>query len=364
MSSQFGKLFRISLYGESHGDSVGCIIEGLPSDLVLDYGLIRTRLDQRKPDLSGFTTSRFEIDDYEILSGIYRDKTTGTPMSVRFINKDRRSSDYLESGQVYRPGHADYTGFIKYNGANDPRGGGHFSGRLTAPIVFAGAIAEQILNSKGVHITSQLKSVGIFQGKSLEDMDKAIVSDIDQLKFAIHPDSSKLFLEEIRKAGEAGDSIGGVVETLITGVQAGIGEPFFDSLESTLAHGLFSVPGIKGVSFGDGFGLSKMNGSVANDRFMKNDKGDVITATNHNGGINGGISNGMPIKFDCAVKPTSSIAMAQETLDFATLEPSVLKTHGRHDPCVALRAVHVVRAVAAIAICDQILVSRGIGGNA
>lgn len=363
MSNQYGKLFRISLYGESHGNSVGCIIDGLPSGLVLDYGLIRMRLDQRKPDSSGLTTSRFEIDDYEILSGIYNDKTTGTPMSVRFINKDRRSSDYLESGQVFRPGHADYAGFIKYKGANDPRGGGHFSGRLTAPIVFAGAIAEQILNSKGIAINSQLIAVGTLQGKSLEDMEEGTVKEIDQSKCAIHPDYSDEFKEKIRKIGEGGDSIGGVVETLVTGIQVGIGEPFFDSLESTIAHGLFSIPGVKGVSFGAGFGLSRMNGSVANDRFIKNNKGDIVTATNQSGGINGGISNGMPIKFDCAIRPTSSIAIAQETLDFSTLEPSVLKINGRHDPCVALRAVHVIRAMTAIALCDQIFISRGIGGD-
>lgn len=363
MSSQFGKLFRISLYGESHGDSVGCIIEGLPPDLALNYGLIRTRLDQRKPDVSGLTTSRYETDEYEILSGIYKDKTTGTPMSVRFVNKDRRSSDYLESDKIYRPGHADYTGFIKYNGANDPRGGGHFSGRLTAPIVFAGAIAEQILKSKGIEVISQLIAVGSLQGTSLEAMDETTIRLIDQLKYAIHPDYLEQFLDEIRKTGKIGDSIGGIVETVVSGIQAGIGEPFFDSLESTLAHVLFSIPGVKGVSFGDGFGLSRMNGSEANDRYLKNSEGAVITATNRSGGISGGISNGMPIKFECAVKPTPSIAMPQETLDFESSETVVLEIKGRHDPCVALRAVHVVRAMAAIAICDQIFISRGIGGN-
>ncbi len=363
MSSQFGKLFKISLYGESHGDSVGCIIDGLPSDIVVDFGLIRNRLDQRKPDSSGFTTSRDETDEYEILSGVYKGKTTGTPMSVRFVNKDHRSSDYLESDQVFRPGHADYTGYMKYSGANDPRGGGHFSGRLTAPIVFAGAIAEQILQLKGIEVISQLLSIGTLQGKSLEDIDEATVGLINQLKYAIHQDYSEAFLDEIRKTGERGDSIGGVVETVVTGVKAGIGEPFFDSLESTLAHGLFSIPGVKGVSFGAGFGLSRMNGSVANDRFLKNSKGAVITATNRSGGINGGISNGMPIKFDCAIKPTPSIAMPQETLDFSISETSLFKIKGRHDPCIALRAVHVVRAITAIAICDQIFICRGIGGN-
>ncbi|MBE0449498.1 MAG: chorismate synthase [Clostridia bacterium] len=363
MSSQFGKLFRISLYGESHGNSVGCIIEGLPPGFKVDLGFVHSRLDQRKPDSSGLTTSRNETDEYEVLSGLYDGKTTGTPLSVRFANKDQRSSDYRESDMVFRPGHADYTGFIKYNGANDPRGGGHFSGRLTAPIVFAGAIAEQILISKGIEVVSQLLSVGALQGKTLEEMNEATVRLIDGLKFAIHPDYSERFLEEIRKTGARGDSIGGVVETVITGVKPGIGEPFFDSLESTLAHGLFSIPGVKGVSFGAGFGLSRMNGSVANDRFLKNSKGTVITATNRSGGINGGISNGMPIKFDCAVKPTPSIAMAQETLDFGTMENSMLSIKGRHDPCVALRAVHVVRAVAAMVICDQIFISRGVNGS-
>lgn len=363
MSSQFGKLFRISLYGESHGDSVGCIIEGIPPGLMMDSSLIRIRLDQRKPDSSGLTTSRNETDEYEILSGVYKGKTTGTPLSVRFVNKDQKSSDYLESDQIYRPGHADYTGFMKYNGANDPRGGGHFSGRLTAPIVFAGAIAEQLLKTKGIEVISQLISVGTLQGKSLEDMDEATLKLIDQMKYAVHPDYSELFMEEVRRNGELGDSIGGVVETVVTGVQVGIGEPFFDSLESTLAHGLFSIPGVKGVSFGAGFGLARMKGSVANDRFLKNSKGTVITATNRSGGISGGISNGMPIKFDCAVKPTPSIAMAQETLDFETSEPSVLKIKGRHDPCVALRAVHVVRAMTAITICDQIFIGRGLGDN-
>lgn len=363
MSSQFGKLFRINLYGESHGDSVGCIIDGLPSGIVVDFDLIRSRLDQRKPDSSGLTTSRAETDEFEILSGLYKDKTTGTPISVRFANRDKKSSDYQESDQIFRPSHADYTGFMKYNGANDPRGGGHFSGRLTAPIVFAGAIAEQILKSKGIEVISQLLSIGVLQGKSLEEMDEATMKRINESKYAIHPDHSGEFMEEIRKTRELGDSIGGVVETVIIGVKAGIGEPFFDSLESTLAHGLFSIPGVKGVSFGAGFGLSRMKGSVANDRFLKNSKGEVITATNRSGGINGGISNGMPIKFNCAVKPTPSIAMAQETLDFSTFEQSILKVKGRHDPCVALRAVHVIRAMAAIAICDQIFIYRGIGGN-
>lgn len=332
MSSHIGKKIRVSIFGESHGQAIGCLIEGLPAGIIPDHTLIRKRLDERKPGNSSLVTRRVETDDYQFLSGYYEDKLTGAPLVAVFNNNDQKSHDYDQIKSVYRPGHADYTAHIRYIGHNDYRGGGHFSGRLTAPLVLAGALAEQLLLERGVEILSHLVSVG---SKSILD------------------GATKEMLEnEIIKVRNANDSVGGVVETIVNGMPAGIGTPIFETLEGLLAQALFSIPAVKGVSFGAGFDLSKMRGSEANDAFYKDEDGQIKTKSNHSGGINGGISNGMPIRHLCAFKPTSSIGVKQETLNFTTDKLVSFSSEGRHDPCIAVRGVPVVRAVTALILLD------------
>ena len=355
MGSQIGEIFKISIFGESHGTAIGCVIEGIPAGTKLDLDLIRKRMAQRKPGQGSFTTPRQEGDRFEILSGFFKDQTTGTPLCMMIKNHDTRSKDYEKTKALLRPSHADYTGTVKWHGANDFRGGGHFSARLTAPLVFAGAIAEQLLSEQNIQIISQIESVGAVSCKSLTAYDelKPILEQFDETPLLIHPDYEASVLEEIENARNALDSVGGVVETLVLNMPVGVGNPMFDTIESELSYGLFGIPAVKGVSFGAGFDLPKMRGSEANDAFII-EENVIKTRTNNNGGINGGISNGMPIWFRCAFKPTPSIAKSQETVNLETLKSEKLEIVGRHDPCVALRGAVVVKAVTAIKIYDLI----------
>ena len=322
MSGMWGNNIRISIFGESHGNAIGVNIDGLPSGFPVDMDKVMNEMARRAPGKSPLSTTRKEGDIPEILSGYFEGKTTGTPLCAIIRNSNTKSKDYSKLKSVMRPGHADYTGAIRYNGFNDYRGGGHFSGRITAPLVFAGAICRQILESKGIVLSAHVSS-------SLEESMR----------------------EEIINARMNMDSIGGTIECAVLGIDAGIGNPFFDSVESTLAHLIFSVPAVKGIEFGKGFDISKMKGSEANDEYYLDGK-NIKTKTNNNGGILGGITNGMPIVFNVAIKPTASIFKEQNTVNIATMEETKLIIEGRHDPCIVQRALPVIEAVTAIGILE------------
>ncbi len=351
----------ISLFGESHGSAVGCVIDGLPPNIKLNVALIEHRLMQRRPGQSALTSGRQEQDRFEIVSGVYDGKTTGTPLCVQFQNSDTKPEDYEAQKKVFRPGHADYTGSVKSQGASDPRGGGHFSARLTAPLVFAGAIAEQILASHGIKIAGHISSIGNIKSKTLSAYSHydAELEALDAEPYNIFKACSTSLLAEVQAAKESGDSVGATIEIAVFGLPVGLGAPFFDTVESQLSYAVFGIPAVKGVSFGDGFDFSKKRGSEVIDAFVLDHQGNIKTNANHNGGINGGITNGMPLLFKCVFKPTASIPQSQETLDFDKQEMTKLTITGRHDPCVALRAVPIVKAVTSIIILDMMLKEQG-----
>lgn len=339
MGSQWGKYLKVTVFGESHGKGVGCVVEGLPAGMVIDEAHLKMRMDQRRPGQGDLVTPRSESDDIQWLSGVLEGKLTGAPLTLWIENQNTRSKDYEEQKEIFRPSHADYTAFKKYHGHNDGRGGGHFSARLTAPLVALGALCEQLLNKSQIEIHSQMVSAG---GVSLEvDAPRDLYVD-------------PAIALEIKGAKEANDSIGGEVLTHVYGLPVGLGTPMFDSVEGQLSLAIFGIPGVKSVAFGAGTSFSKMRGSEANDAFCF-EEGRVKTRSNHSGGINGGISNGMPIEFRCVFRPTSSIGMAQTSLNFSNhLEESFVIT-GRHDPCIALRGTAVVRAVTAMVMLDLLM---------
>lgn len=350
MKNTFGNSVALTVFGESHGAAVGAVLDGIKAGVSVDTGFIASQLEKRRP-AGKISTARVETDPFEILSGVYRGFTTGTPIAISIPNLNTKSSDYSEVSRLARPGHADYAAHIKYNGFEDFRGGGHFSGRITAAVVAAGAIAITALKEKGVKIGTHIKSVHEVNDRDFSD----ISSDIDRLndmKFAVLDDSAGETMRcEIEKAAIDGDSVGGVLETAAIGLPAGLGEPFFDSIESRLAHAMFSIPGVKGVEFGAGFRLCEMFGSEANDP-LRIESGRVVTKTNNNGGINGGISNGMPIIMRLAVKPTPSVFKAQETVDYLKMENAELNLKGRHDPTIIHRARVVADSLTAITLLD------------
>lgn len=354
MSGVWGKNISYSIFGESHGPALGVVIDGLQSGIKLDLEEIRFEMGRRSPGNNAWSTPRKEEDSFEIMSGFFNGMTTGAPLCAMIRNTNVRSKDYDKVKDVMRPGHADYTANIKYNGFNDYRGGGHFSGRITAAIVFAGAVSKQIINNYGIVIGSHIYRIGSVDD---EPFDKVGVNEdiLKELKLNPFPviDEKKGagMKEQILKAKSELDSIGGIVEAAIINMTPGAGEPFFDSFESTLSHILFSIPGVKGVEFGEGFNIASMRGSEANDEF-KYDNGVVKTLTNNNGGILGGITNGTPIVFRAAFKPTPSIAKLQNTINIRTEENTKIEIEGRHDPCIVPRALPVVEAAAAMAVID------------
>ncbi|NLO97850.1 MAG: chorismate synthase [Peptococcaceae bacterium] len=357
MSSIWGDYLKISLFGESHGPAIGLVINGLPAGVEIDEEYINLELARRAPGKSLLTTSRQEKDEFEIISGVFQNHTTGAPLCFLIRNKDKHSQDYEELKDIPRPGHADYTAGVKYFGFNDYRGGGMFSGRLTAPLVLAGAIAKKILSGQGVTIGSHILSIAEVREEAFDSpsLSPDVLLGLNALDFPVlNEEKGILMQKKILEAREEQDSVGGVVETAVLGIKAGLGAPFFDSVESKLAHLLFSIPGVKGVEFGDGFSLSQMKGSQANDSFRWQE-GRVVTDTNHCGGIQGGITNGMPITFKTAFKPTPSIGRAQKSVNLATKQEVELKIKGRHDPCIVVRAVPVVEAAAALALLDLLM---------
>lgn len=357
MSGIWGNKFKVSIFGESHGKAIGVVLDGVPSGIELDFDYISTEMKRRAPGKNKISTSRKEDDQYEIMSGVFNGKTTGTPLCALIWNKNQHSKDYEVLKNIMRPGHADYTGYVKYNGFNDYRGGGHFSGRLTAPIVFAGSIARQILKEKEIIIGSHIKSIGRIHDESFDriNMTNDILGVIRQKKFAVINDEAGLNMEQaIIEVKEEEDSLGGIIETAILNLPTGIGAPFFDSVESRLSSIMFSIPGVKGVEFGAGFDIVNMKGSEANDEYyIEND--DIKTYTNNNGGILGGITNGMPIIFRTAIKPTPSIGKLQKTININEKRNTEVEIEGRHDPCIVPRAIPVIEAATAIAILDMII---------
>ena len=349
MKNSFGTSVSVTLFGESHGPEIGAVIDGLAPGLPVDESFIASQLSLRRP-AGKISTARQEADAFRIVSGVFEGRTTGTPLALLIPNADTRSGDY-ERGPV-RPGHADYTAYIKYHGFEDYRGGGHFSGRITAALVAAGAIVIPALKAKGVLIGTHIARCAGIDDAPFGDNPSTDLEKLNALPFAVLDEDCGIRMRAaIEEAAARGDSVGGVLETAVTGLPAGVGEPWFDTVESVLSHALFSVPAVKGVAFGDGFALADMTGSEANDPFrMQN--GRPVTETNRNGGINGGITNGMPLVFRCAVKPTPSISLEQRTVNPLTGEETSLQISGRHDPAIVHRARVVVDSVTALAFCD------------
>lgn len=356
MSSIWGNNIKISLFGESHGKAIGVTIHNLPSGIKLDIEKIEQFMAKRSPGKNNFSSPRKEADIPQIISGFYNGYTTGTPLTAIIENTDTKSKDYEKVEHLARPSHADYAGYMRYKGYNDKNGGGHFSGRLTAPLVFAGAVCMQVLNEKGIFVGSHIKSIETIVDDSF-DFCKITREQIKELSGRDFPVLNHKKGRDMQKAilgmNEEKDSLGGIIECAVIGMKAGIGNPIFDGIENRLSSIIFGIPAIKGIEFGLGFDLTKIRGSKANDEIYYD--GEVKTYTNNNGGINGGISNGMPIVFRVAIKPTPSIAKPQKTINMKTLERAVLETKGRHDPCIVLRALSCVEGATAIALLDLLM---------
>ncbi len=348
MKNTFGQSLCVTLFGESHGSEIGVVLDGLRPGIVVDEARIRHQLALRRP-YGRISTARVEADEFRIISGVFEGKTTGTPLCILIPNTNAKSEDY-EKG-LFRPGHADYTAECKYHGFQDHRGGGHFSGRLTAPLVAAGAIVASALAQKGIAIGTHIHTLAQVKDRPFQDLNEDIETLKDRLFPVLNEDTATQMQSVIEAAAKDGDSVGGILETAVTGLSAGVGEPWFDTVEGVLSHALFSIPAIKGVEFGAGFGFASMRGSEANDPFSV-EGGQIKTVTNHNGGINGGITNGMPVLFRCAVKPTPSIFLRQTSVDVKNMHEETLELKGRHDPAIIHRARAVVDAVTALVLYD------------
>ncbi len=351
MKNTYGNSIGITIAGESHGEGICVILDGIGAGFRVDEEFIKAQLSLRRPS-GKESTGRVEGDSFRIISGVFEGYTTGTPVCIVIENTSQRSHDYSKTRYKARPSHADYTAHVKYKGYEDYRGGGHFSGRITSGIVAAGAIAIGILKEKGIAIGTHVKSCANVGDRDFSEYSKDIEYLSDKNFPVLDMCAEKLMREEIAKAKAELDSVGGVTETAVIGLPSGIGEPWFDSVESRISHMMFSVPAVKGIEFGKGFELSGMRGSEANDPFhMEN--GEIRTLTNNNGGINGGITNAMPIIFRCAVKPTPSILREQDTVDMSTGENCKLTVEGRHDPAIVHRAAVVINSATALCILDM-----------
>ena len=344
-----------TVFGESHGNAIGVTITGLPAGLVLDLDALKFDMNRRATGKNKLSTARKEADEIEFLSGLFEGKTTGTPLTLIIRNTDQHSKDYSQLKILPRPSHADYSGSVRYNGCNDYRGGGHFSGRLTAPLVAAGSIAKQILAQKHIFVGAHIASIAGIADTPLDPVadQRDLLAEAAAKDFPVLDDQAgQAMQQEILRAREEKDSVGGTIQCAVYGLPVGMGSPDLDeNVEGIFARHLFAVPAVKGVEFGAGFALAGMRGSQANDPFYLD--GDAIrTRTNHSGGVNGGITNGMPVLFTVAMRPTPSIAQEQDTVNLVTGENAKLSIHGRHDPCIVHRAVPVIEAAAALAACQ------------
>ena len=357
MKNSFGNSVQITLFGESHGAAIGAVLDGFAPGIEVNEAFIAAQMEKRQ-GIAEISTKRREKDAVRILSGVFNGKTTGAPITFYIENNDKKSHDYNEILYMPRPSHADYTAHCKYHGFEDYRGGGHFSGRLTAPLVAAGAVAIKALEKKGIFLGTHILECATLRDKPFGDYGRELAYLQSAALPVLNPAVGEQIKQVIAKASEVGDSVGGILETAVIGMPAGVGEPFFDSLESALSHAMFSIPAVKGVEFGMGFEIAKYLGSKVNDEWrMEADK--PVTTTNHNGGINGGISNGMPILFRTAVKPTPSIFKDQKTINLATGENAVIKIKGRHDPAIIHRARVVQDSLTALVLCDMLALRYG-----
>jgi len=357
MKNTFGTSVSVTLFGESHGEYIGAVVDGMAPGVDVSCEYIAHMLDLRRPS-GKISTPRKEKDEFRIVSGVINGKATGTPITILIPNENVKSGDYSEMKTVARPSHADYTAQCKYHGFQDSRGGGHFSGRITAALVAAGAICKYALMKKGILIGTHVKKCA---GVCDREFDNLIsdISNLDNKLFAVLDDSvEEKMTSAILSAASDGNSVGGVLETAVLGMPEGVGEPWFDSVESELSHMMFSIPAVKAIEFGAGFAIADLKGSDANDQ-MKMENGRVVTLSNNNGGINGGITNGMPIIFRTAIKPTPTIFKQQNTIDFKTMTDSVLMPKGRHDPAIVHRARIVQDAATAIVLCNMLALRFG-----
>lgn len=357
MRGQFGQHLRLSIFGESHGPAIGMVIDGIPAGTVIDEEAIARDMARRAPGNDPTATARKEADRVRIVSGLFEGRATGTPLCGMIENTNTRSGDYAQLRTRMRPGHADYAGHVKYGGYNDPRGGGHFSARLTAALVFAGSIARQLLAARGIEVGAHIAEIGGIADAPLDPVNVSAdtLRALRTLRFPLLDTAMEAPMREAVNAARMDcDSVGGIVECAAVGVPAGIGSPFFGSLESVVSQLLFAIPAVKAVEFGDGMALPRMRGSQSNDA-MTMAGGRVRTTTNHNGGVTGGITNGMPVVLRVALKPTPSIAREQQTVNIQTGEDVSLSITGRHDPCVVPRAVVIVESALCIALCELMM---------
>lgn len=356
MSATLGRKVQMTIFGESHGPAIGLVVDGLPAGLAIDEAFLKSELGRRAPGKNNLGTARKETDAFLFQSGIFEGHTTGTPVCALIPNSDQHSGDYKILQSKMRPGHADYAGQVKYHGFNDYRGGGHFSGRLTAPLVLLGALCKLALRERQIEVAAHIANIGKVSDTRFNPLGEKVATLAalrQQVLPTLNPAAADAMAQEILAAKAQGDSVGGSIECLIQGMPSGVGAPFFDSFESCLAHALFSVPAVKGLEFGAGFGFCSLQGSTANDA-MHYEDGQVRTLTNHNGGLTGGLTNGMPILFRVAVKPTPSISKPQQTVDVQTHTDTTLVIAGRHDPCIVQRAVPVIESVAAWVTLDML----------
>lgn len=356
MSSSIGQNVKISIFGQSHSEAIGVVIDGLPPAEEIDLDKVMTFMGRRAPGKNSLSTSRKETDTPEILSGLKNGKTCGAPLCAVIRNTNTRSGDYDNLIDIPRPSHADYPAFVKYKGANDVAGGGHFSGRLTAPLCFAGACAKQILKRKGITVGVHIQKIGGIEDDSFSpiNVSPAILDEVTKKAFPVINDKKgEEMKNEILKAKEELDSVGGIVECAVCGMPVGVGDPMFDGIENRISQIIFGIPAVRGIEFGIGFRAADMRGSEHNDAYFYDENGNIMTKTNNAGGILGGISTGMPIIFRTAFKPTPSIAQKQDSISLKNKTNSVLEIHGRHDPCIVQRAAVCVEAAAAVAVLDM-----------
>lgn len=353
--SSYGNKIRLTVFGESHGNGIGAVIDGVPAGYKIDMNKVLVQMARRAPGKDKTATPRVEKDFPVVKSGMLNDTTTGAPICCVIENTNTKSGDYSNLLNMPRPGHSDYTAYVKYGGNNDIRGGGHFSGRLTAPIVFAGSVLRQILEEKGVKISAHINSIYDIYDKPFNAV-KVDGELIDRLSVSAFPLIDESVEGKMRDAVEEArlsqDSVGGTIECVVTGLPAGLGGPLFEGVEGEISKAMFGIPAVKGIEFGNGFECAKLKGSQNNDSFCYDEKGNVKTQTNNCGGILGGITNGMPLVFRIAVKPTPSISQKQNTVNLQTGENDVLEIHGRHDPCIIPRAVSVVEAMTALVLSN------------
>lgn len=359
MKNTFGSALALTIFGESHGRAIGGVLDGMAAGVPVDEAFIAACMDRRRARGDGLSTPRVEADRVQLLSGVVNGHTTGTAIALMIENQNTRSGDYAKTADLLRPGHADFTAYAKYEGWQDARGGGHFSGRITAASVAAGALCENVLKGLGIRVYTHIAACGGIEDAPLSSAAGLVLPEPEPGHFALlDPIREAPMQAAIRAAGSEGDSVGGILETIVTGLPAGLGEPWFDSVESELAHLMFAIPACKGLEFGAGFRFADLRGSEANDPFTMRD-GQVVTATNRNGGINGGITNGMPLVFRTVLKPTPSIYKEQHTVDYLAQKDALLQIKGRHDPCIVPRAAVVQNTLTAFGLLDLLTVRYG-----